>query len=167
MTLIKSKPPYSTTDVSAEKTQQQITELLRSHGISQLQWNVDYENDRVQLQFVIEYERIEDKSFHMIAVRVTPPMFAQKRRTFNTTKGKYESLVMANWAQSMRLLYYWLKAKIEAISWDLNSVEKEFLSDIITRLPDGTQLTIWELIDGQVRDQKLMIEAPRNGGYEA
>ena len=65
---------------------------------------------------------------------------------------------LANWAQSMRLLYYWIKAKLEAVSFGLNSVEKEFLSDIVTTLPNGTQQTIWDMIEGQMASGNLMLE---------
>jgi hypothetical protein len=65
---------------------------------------------------------------------------------------------MANWAQSMRLLFHWIKAKLEAVSFGLNSVEKEFLSDIITTLPDGSRMTIWDMISRQMASNSLMLE---------
>lgn len=157
--LTKMKPPYAVTEVDAEKSQQQITALLRKFGVSQINWHIDYERDLVVLEFLIEYEKVEDKSVHKIAVRVSPPTFAMVRRTYEQRSGHYEKKVLANWAQSMRLLYYWIKAKLEAVSWGLNSVEKEFLSDIITLLPDGTNMTVWELIEKDVRDRKLMLES--------
>ncbi len=160
MTLKLTKPPYGDTKISAEKSQQEITELLKKYGVSQVAWAVDYDSMKVQLQFVIEYEKPEDSSIHKIAILVRPPMFAAKRRTFNTKTGHYETLTLPNWAQSMRLLYYWIKAKLEAVSYGLNSVEKEFLSDIVTRLPDGSQKTVWELIEEQAKEERFMLEAP-------
>ena len=53
---------------------------------------------------------------------------------------------MANLNQSLRLLYWYLKTKLEAISFGLVSVEHEFLSDIVYHLPDGTEKTISEVI---------------------
>ena len=58
----------------------------------------------------------------------------------------------------MRLLYYWIKAKLEAVSFGLNSVEKEFLSDIVTTAPDGTRVTVWDLISEQIENSHLMLE---------
>ena len=65
---------------------------------------------------------------------------------------------MANWAQSMRLLFHWIKAKLEAVSFGLNSVEKEFLSDIVTTLPDGSRMTICDMISKQMEKNDLMLE---------
>ena len=36
MMLKMTKPPYADTEVDAEKTQQQITQLLRKYGVSQV-----------------------------------------------------------------------------------------------------------------------------------
>jgi tRNA nucleotidyltransferase (CCA-adding enzyme) len=153
-----TKPPYATTTVDAEKTQQQITSLLRKYGVSQINWQVNYDLEQVQLDFVIEYSRMDDNSVHRVAVRVKPPMFAAKRMTWSATAGKHVKEEMANWAQSMRLLFHWIKAKLEAVSFGLNSVEKEFLSDIVTELPDGTKQTIWDMIDRQVKQGNFALE---------
>lgn len=152
------KPPYQTTSVDAERTQQQITALLRKYGVSQIDWKVNYDLEQVHLDFVIEYQRLDDHSTHRVAVRVKPPMFAMARRTWNEKRGMYEKVEAANWAQSMRLLLYWIKAKLEAVSFGLNSVEKEFLSDIVTELPDGTKSTIWDMIDKQIQQGNFALE---------
>ena len=153
-----TKPPYSDTKVDAEKTQQEITQLLRKYGVSQVNWQINYDMEQVQLDFVIEYTKQEDQMMHRIAVRVKPPMFAATRRIWDPKMGRYRKQDLANWAQSMRLLLYWIKAKLEAVSFGLNSVEKEFLSDIVTTLPDGSRRTIWELISKEVEESKLMLE---------
>ena len=153
------RPPYSDTGGDAEKTQQQITHLLRKYGVSQINWQVNYDLEQVQLDFIIEYQKREDESVHRVAVRVKPPMFAATRRTWDPTLGKYKKVDMANWAQSMRLLYHWIKAKLEAVSFGLNSVEKEFLSDIVTTLPDGSRMTVWDMISKQMENNKLMLES--------
>ena len=153
-----TKPPYADTKVDADKTQQDITQLLRKYGVSQINWSVNYDLEQVQLDFVIEYMKQEDQSAHRIAVRVKPPMFAATRRTWDPKLGQYRKQDMANWAQSMRLLFHWIKAKLEAVSFGLNSVEKEFLSDIVTTLPDGSRMTIWDMISRQMASNSLMLE---------
>lgn len=158
-----TKPPYADTEVDAEKTQQQITQLLRKYGVSQVNWNVNYDLEQVQLDFIIEYTKQDDQSSHKIAVRVRPPMFAATRRTWDSKLGKYKKEDMANWAQSMRLLFHWIKAKLEAVSFGLNSVEKEFLSDIVTTLPDGSRMTIWDMISKQMEKNDLMLEFKEAG----
>lgn len=153
-----NKPPYSDTKVDAEKTQQEITQLLRKYGVGQINWQINYDMEQVQLDFVIEYLKQEDQQIHRIAVRVKPPMFAASRRTWDPKLGRYKKEELANWAQSMRLLLYWIKAKLEAVSFGLNSVEKEFLSDIVTTLPDGSKMTVWDMISKQMEDNALMLE---------
>lgn len=153
-----NRPPYADTSVNADKTQQDITALLRKYGVSQINWQIDYDMEQVQLDFVIDYQKPGDQQVHRIAVRVKPPMFAAARRTWDERAGKHVKKELANWAQSMRLLYYWIKAKLEAVSFGLNSVEKEFLSDIVTTLPNGTQQTIWDMIEGQMASGNLMLE---------
>ena len=153
-----TKPPYADTKVDAEKTQQEISQLLRKYGVSQVNWQVNYDLEQVQLDFVIEYQKQEDQSVHRVAVRVKPPMFAAARRTWDSKLGRYKKEEMANWAQSMRLLLYWIKAKLEAVSFGLNSVEKEFLSDIVSTLPDGSRMTIWDMISQQMENNSLMLE---------
>jgi tRNA nucleotidyltransferase (CCA-adding enzyme) len=154
-----TKPPYADTEVDAEKTQQQITQLLRKYGVSQVNWQINYDMEQVQLDFVIEYMKQEDQMLHRIAVRVKPPMFAATRRTWDPKLGRYKKEDLANWAQSMRLLLYWIKAKLEAVSFGLNSVEKEFLSDIVTTLQDGSKMTVWEMISEQMEHKSLMLES--------
>jgi len=160
MVLLKTKPPYRDTAVPADKTQIAITTLLRKYGVSQVRWESDFALDQVKLDFVIEYDK--DGQLHRIAVRVIPPMFISEReeKTWDSVRGRWKRNVKegANWAQSMRMLYYWIKAKLEAVSFGLNSVEKEFLSDILTTLPDGSQRTIWDMVSEQMKDQVLSLE---------
>ena len=158
-----TKPPYADTRVDAEKTQQEITQLLRKYGVSQINWQIDYDMEQVQLDFVIEYMKQEDQTIHRIAVRVKPPMFAAVRRTWDPKLGKYRKQELANWAQSMRLLFHWIKTKLEAVSFGLNSVEKEFLSDIITTMPDGSKMTVWDMISRQMANNSLMLEFKEAG----
>ena len=52
-----TKPPYGDTSVNADKTQQDITQLLRKYGVSQINWQIDYDMEQVQLDFIIEYTK--------------------------------------------------------------------------------------------------------------
>ena len=61
-------PPYANTDVNAERTQQAITQLLRKYGVERINWQIDYGKEQIILDFVIEYEKPDDKTIHRIAV---------------------------------------------------------------------------------------------------
>jgi hypothetical protein len=48
--------------------------------------------------------------------------------------------------QEYRLLFHWIKSKIEAVVWGLSTIEKEFLSEVRLKLPDGKETTIGDVI---------------------
>ena len=113
-----TKPPYADTEVDAEKTQQQITQLLRKYGVSQVSWQIDYDIEQVQLDFVIEYLKQEDQTVHKIAVRVKPPMFAATRRTWDSIRQR------CNYVRK-ELLLDAVKAEGNCLQLCLNPVKQE------------------------------------------
>ncbi len=133
--MIKKKAPYQNTSVDFQKSQQQITRLLETYGCEGVQWTTLFKPPQVEVKFVLETEIEGSKK--KIAIKMKPPVFVKKSRS-----GKH----VANLNQSLRLLYWYLKTKLEAISFGLVSVEHEFLSDIVYQLPDGTEKTIGEVI---------------------
>jgi hypothetical protein len=154
--IISKKPPYENTTVDPDKTKADIDRLLRGYGVSAIQWTTDYQNNQVKLAFKVEAEISGVKK--IIGLQLEPPTFAKKRRSYNPRTGKNEEVYAPNWAQSMRLLYYWLKAKLEAVAYGFTSVEKEFLSQVIVSLPNGQTRTVGELITDPERLSKLALE---------
>jgi hypothetical protein len=53
---------------------------------------------------------------------------------------------MVSKAATMRLLYWWLKAQLEAVRFGLISMQEAFLADIAGHLPDGREVTVLELV---------------------
>ncbi len=133
--MIKKKAPYQNTSVDFQKSQQQITRLLEAYGCEGVQWTTLFKPPQVEVKFVLETEIEGSKK--KIAIKMKPPVFVKRSRS-----GKH----VANLNQSLRLLYWYLKTKLEAISFGLVSVEHEFLSDIVYQLPDGTEKTIGEVM---------------------
>ncbi len=133
--MISKRAPYQNTSVDFQKSQQQITRLLETYGCEGVQWTTVFKPPQVEVKFVLETEinGLRKK----LAIKMKPPVFAKRLRS-----GKH----VANLNQSLRLLYWYLKTKLEAISFGLVSVEHEFLSDIVYRLPDGTEKTISEVM---------------------
>ena len=138
----RRKAPYSGTEVPAEKTKFQIEKLLREFGAQAAQWATVWEQDKVQLKFAMPTE-----GGRSVVIRIDPPLFMSERKNWNKLKGKYDVTEEPNWAQSMRLLYHYLKGKLEAIAWGLKDVEEEFLNDIVVRGPKGEEATVGQLID--------------------
>lgn len=84
------------------------------------------------LEFVIDIEVKGVK--RTLGFRMTAPMLSMKKK----------GITSHNINASYRLLWWYLKAKIEAVSYGLETLEKEFLSQIMTSLPDGRTVTVGE-----------------------
>lgn len=145
--IISKRPPYDKTTADPDRTEMQINKLLSQYGINKYAWVKDLKASQVALTFEVEAEIQGIKK--LLEIRVIPPTFATSRRTWNPEKGTYEKLWLPNWAQSYRLLYHWLKAKIEAIAYGLTTVEKEFLSQVVVNLPDGGKSTIGDVLENK------------------
>ena len=152
----RKKAPYQDTVVPAEKTKFQIEKLLKDFGAQGAQWTTVWESDKVQLKFAMPTEMGRS-----VMIRIDPPLFMAQRKNWNKLSGKYIVMEEPNWAQSMRLLYYYLKGKLEAIQWGLKDVEEEFLNDILVKGPSGQEVTVGELVsykalsDGQLQSKEL------------
>lgn len=153
--LKKTKPPYSGTEVTPERSKYEIEGLLRKYGIDGVSWTEIWSENRAQLQFLLQDERKRP-----ILVRLQPPPFATKRKTWDAATGRYEQVDAPNWAQSYRLLKAYLKAKLESVAYGLRDIEEEFLSDIVVHDEEGHETTVKEMIDRQVEAGKLRLSLP-------
>lgn len=149
------KPPYAGTQVDAYNSQVKITKLLESFGIEGVQWTTLFREGKVELRFPIETEIDGVKKNFM--VKLQPPSLKEKHRTYDPVKGRHVVEEAPNWSQSMRLLYWYVKSKIEAIAYGLVSAEEEFLSDIVYALPDGQESTIGKIITKKVVEGRLAL----------
>ena len=147
--------PYADTKKDPDTRIADINRMLRAYGIENTQWTTEWGRGVVSLKFAIEKEPGK-----FIGILVRPPAFMAKRRTWNAKLGRNEVLELPNWSQSIRMLHWWLKAKIEAVAFGLREVEEEFLSDILVTLPSGEQTTVGEAISkGALGQGKLDIPA--------
>ena len=133
------KAPYASTVKDPDSSIADINRMLRTYGIDNYQWTTLWNENRVELRFAIELE-----VGRKIGILVRPPPFTSKHRTWNAKKGRNEIVEAPNWPQCMRLLFWWLKAKVEAVAYGLREVEEEFLSDVIVKLPTGEETTVGE-----------------------
>jgi len=159
MTLKRRNPPYAGTEVDPHKSKVQIENLLRKYGVEGVQWSEIWSQNVVEMKFPLE-----DEKHRPVLVRLRPPPFSVKRKTWNAEKGHYEMVDAPNWAQSYRLLYNYLKTKLEAVAFGLRDVEEEFLADILVRGPDGREATVKELVDQQIDAGQIRPMLP--GGAE-
>jgi hypothetical protein len=154
--ILSKKPPYAATEADPDKSRMQIDKLLRDYGVSGVQWTTDYDHNRVGLAFMVEAEIKGVKK--QIGIKIEPPVFVAQRRTWNPRMGKYERVFAPNWAQSFRLLYWWLKAKLEAVAYGLTSVEQEFLSQVMVKLPTGEMTTMGAALTEPIFTGSLALE---------
>ena len=154
--ILSKKPPYAATEADPDKSRMQIDKLLRDYGVSGVQWTTDYDHNRVGLAFMVEAEIKGVKK--QIGIKIEPPIFVAQRRTWNPRLGRYERVYAPNWAQSFRLLYWWLKAKLEAVAYGLTSVEQEFLSQVMVKLPSGEMTTMGASLTDPIFTGSLALE---------
>jgi hypothetical protein len=145
----KGLESYMNTDVPAGKSQDQIDNLLQRFGATGTNWTKMFEKGRVELTFGVQTR--EGKN---VAIKLIAPILVNKHRNWNPETGKSELSESQNWAQSLRVLYYYVKAKLEAVTVGLRDFEEEFLAD--TLVQDATGRT--------VRVAEVMLPAIAEGG---
>lgn len=157
--MCKPKPlriPYSNTTIQPERTKADITKLLEDHGIKDHDW-MSYRG-RTTLKFIwaLEVKGVQKEIMFMFS----PPEIPSNKRVWTGSRTERVSVNLI--ATAYRLLWHYLKNKLEAVRWGLESMEKEFLSHAVVSLPDGSVTTVGEKIEDvyeAVRSPAL--EAPR------
>jgi hypothetical protein len=126
------------TEVPYERTKAEIEILLRSYGVKGIRWTSIEGQDDV-LEFIIEAEVRGVKK--QLAIAVKPPHIYIKKKLPGRGLVNTENI-----NQEYRLLFHWIKSKIEAVVWGLSTIEKEFLSEVTLHLPDGRTSTVGEVV---------------------
>ena len=155
MTLKRRAAPYSSTQVAPERSKVEIETLLRKFGADGVSWSENWKQNRAQVQFIIQAE-----GQRPILVRLEPPPFLEKRRSWVPEHGRYEQVDAPNWAQSYRLLKAYLKAKLESIVYGLRDVQEEFLSDVVVRDEAGRDRRVGEIYAQQLEEGKITHALP-------
>lgn len=141
LTHLASKHPYKNTRVNYNDSKQDIQEMLAEFGVIGLNWKENTfslkRETMPELSFMLRaITKGEERKF---AVLIKPPMLMKK-------KGNRYSEDVADPDASMRLLYWYLKARLEGVRFGLEDIFDAFLSRVITALPDGTTSTVAETI---------------------
>jgi hypothetical protein len=134
------KIPYSNTTISPERTKADIEKLLKEHGIIDIQWTSYQGQTTLKFLWKIMVKGVEKE----IMFTFSPPIIPSTKRSW--TGVRYEKINVNLEATSYRLLWHYLKNKLEAVRWGLESMEKEFLSHAVVALPDGSVTTVGENI---------------------
>lgn len=142
---LRRRLPYKDTKVGWHKTKGQIDQLLNDYGVTGVQWTT-YKGEE-SLKFIVEAEVKGVK--REIGIEVSPPLIFVKRRT--PRRGLVQT---RNRNQEYRLLYWWLKSKLESVIFGLSTIEKEFLAQVMVALPDGST-TVGTIMEDYIAHDKL------------
>lgn len=129
----KQKTPYLDTKIPPEKTKAEIELLLRQHRIEDIQWTSLSGEESLRFLYPVTLKGVK----RTIGFELKPPDIRVPRRIWNTATEKYEKLNVRLTGAAWRLVYWYLKNKLDAIAYGLVTIEQELMAQIIIHLPDG------------------------------
>lgn len=140
--ITRREPPYTGTQVAPERTKAEIEMMLRKYGAEGIQWTDTRDGGswRSVLRFLVEVEvqGVRKK----IGIEVSPPAVSMRKRMGGRVVNTDAT------PQAMRILYWWLKSKLEAVSYGMDSAEREFMSHILYSLPGkGGPRTVGDIVE--------------------
>lgn len=144
---------YKGTDVSVERTQSAIRNLLEKYGASGLQFTEEM-NRQLTLRFGYELERDAARHRYMVCIRAeVPPARTRDRYGYTLGEKSMATERRTNLMAAWRALYWALKSRLESIEYGIETFEEAFLSHF--ELPDGS--TIAEVLLPQLREGRLAL----------
>lgn len=144
---LAQRAPYHDTSISAARSKGDIEEMLKEFGAKALRWTETpfsmQGKECPVLEFILEVELKGVKK--QFGIRVQPPLLLVRKRA--SSYGRYGRLVETpNVNASMRLLYWYMKARLEAAKFGLEDISETFMSKIIMSLPEGGSTTMGEVM---------------------
>jgi len=143
--------PYANTKIAPEETKAEIEKLLHEHGITDIQWTTYQGETTLKFLYKVTIKGVEKE----VMFAFKPPIIHMKKKQYSRQNYRYETITMDNAPVSYRLLFWYLKAKLEAVQFGLETVEKEFMSHILVALPEGKETTLGENLTKVVEMVKL------------
>jgi len=122
------KLPYYGTKVPTLKTQTKIKKFLGKYGLQAIKLIEDNFHKKGVIEFILSQNGIP----------------IQFRFNFNLPEKE------SHQRQVYRGLFYYLKARFTSVDFGINTVEKEFMSEIVMVLPDGRSGTMKELYGDKI-----------------
>lgn len=157
--------PYETTKIAPESTKAEIDGMLhefvilddkgrRTCEVTGIRWT-ELPPNLPLLEFMVKFEGTASSQDltpvkKEISVRIQPNLLIKRAR-----KRNYGMVNTPAPAQSMRLFYWYLKSKLEAILFGLNDITSEFLNAVLVPLPGGRQETIGKIIIEQIKGSRI------------
>lgn len=157
MTQISRKIPYLDTEISASQSRIDIENILNEMGIKDTRWT--HIQGETILEFVWHFEEKGVKK--SVAFKLKPPMIQIRGRSKKSTgyQGRVTWSGPLVWKRAenaeWRLLWWWLKSKLEAVRFGLESMEQALMSQVMVSLPNGRQTTIGEILSEAIKTDSL------------
>jgi hypothetical protein len=146
------KIPYEHTTIAPERTKADIEKLLKEHGITDTQWTTYQGQSILCFLWQLTVKGVKKE----IMFEFKPPLIETQKRVWSRQDNRTIKATVQLEATSYRLLFWYLKNKLEAVKYGLQSMEKEFLSQAVVSLPDGRKTTVGE----SILDVLEMVQAP-------
>jgi hypothetical protein len=149
----KPKPArirYSDTTIPPERTKADIEKMLRENGIHDIQWTTYQGKTNLKFLWHLTIKGVEKD----VMFEFKPPTIPSTKRQW--TGMRYEKVHVNLEATAYRLLWHYLKNKLEAVRWGLETMEREFLSHAVVALPGGSTTTVGD----QIQDVLETVRSP-------
>jgi hypothetical protein len=133
--------PYKDTKLSKDETFGAIVGLLRRHGIRK--YFMDEENEAFSFILTVKYKDLE-KSF---PVKFTVPRLMYMKKVNPQSRSKYPDMKLTYLEnESWRVAWWYLKAKLDAITYGISDDFREFMPNIYHVLPDKSEVNLSDII---------------------
>jgi hypothetical protein len=129
--------PYKNTTLDKDATFGEIVGLLRRHGIKK--YFMDGDED--EFTFVLSVKHL-DMERHF-PVKISVPRLMYPKQTSRGSK-RYVNTYLEK--ESWRVAWWYLKAKLDAITYGISDDFREFMPNIYSKLEDGREVNLSDII---------------------
>lgn len=157
---------YATTELSPQRTRDQINGILAEYGIKKVAWNFDIPRE---VWVLFDLTEVIDGTAIKVAVKVKcPTLWDPARPRARDPAGRVESI---NWKISMRAMYWYIKTHLETAyamqssntvaflgfiqSADPNKTLKDFILPQLTRYAQLTE----QSVPNNVPEERIILDA--------
>ena len=153
MPQVSRKIPYLDTEITAAQSRIDIENLLNEFGIKDTRWT-HLEGDTV-LEFIWHFEEKGVKK--SVAFKLKPPVIqvrGKAKREIIGGKVRWTGPLVWKRAENAewRLMWWWLKSKLEAVRYGLETMEQALMSQVMVPLPNGRVTTIGEILSEAIKN---------------
>lgn len=136
--------PYRNTTIPYGRTQLDIDEMLKEAGVIAFRWTETPDSVKGLALPILEFQMstIMGGKEEKFRIGIQAPLLDDQKRDRYTGK----IIKTPNRNASMRLLYWYLKSRLEAVKFGLEDIFDAFMSRVINSLPDGRIVTLGETL---------------------